>query len=170
MTNKELIEFVFYHEKDIKQAVFEKREDGCLPKTGGSGSGHCRVSDPTAQNAIRKAGHCRVSDPTAQNAIRKALEVPAVIIEYGAKTCGRRNSITLRHPEKWLKVIQYTRDYFNGTASGALFKMRYSECLTREEIICKIKIRKSQYHAMIANVMRFAEGAATGLGLIVVGR
>ena len=153
MNNKELIEFVFYHEQDIKRAVFEKREDGCLPKTGGSGSGHCRVSDPTAQNAIRKA-----------------LEVPAVIIEYGAKTCGRRNSITLRHPEKWLKVIQYTRDYFNGTASGALFKMRYSECLTREEIICKIKIRKSQYHAMIANVMRFAEGAATGLGLIVVGR
>lgn len=153
MNNKELIEFVFYHEKEIKQAVFERREDGCLPKTGGGGSGHCRVSDPTAQNAIRKA-----------------LEVPAVIIEYGAKTCGRRNSITLRHPEKWLKVIQYTRDYFNGTASGALFKMRYSECLTREEIICKIKIRKSQYHAMIANVMRFAEGAATGLGLIVVGR
>lgn len=153
MNNKELIEFVFYHEQDIKRAVFEKREDGCLPKTGGGGSGHCRVSDPTAQNAIRKA-----------------LEVPAVMIEYGAKTCGRRNSITLRHPEKWLKVIQYTRDYFNGTASGALFKMRYSECLTREEIICKIKIRKSQYHAMIANVMRFAEGAATGLGLIVVGR
>lgn len=153
MNNKELIEFVFYHENEIKRAVFEKREDGCLPKTGGGGSGHCRVSDPTAQNAIRKA-----------------LEVPAVMIEYGAKTYGRRNSITLRHPEKWLKVVQYTREYFTGTASGALFKMRYSECLTREEIICKIKIRKSQYHAMIANVMRFAEGAATGLGLIVVGR
>lgn len=153
MNNKELIEFVFYHEKEIKQAVFEKREDGCLPKTGGSGSGHCFTNDRTAQEAIRRI-----------------LDVPAVVIEYGAKTCGRRNSITLRHPEKWLKVIQYTRDYFNGTASGALFKMRYSECLTREEIICKIKIRKSQYHAMIANVMRFAEGAATGLGLIVVGR
>ena len=147
MTNKELIEFVFYHEQDIKRAVFEKREDGCLPKTGGGGSGHCFTNDRTAQEAIRRI-----------------LDVPAVVIEYGAKTCGRRNSITLRHPEKWLKVIQYTRDYFNGTASGALLKM------TREEIICKIKIRKSQYHAMIANVMRFAEGAATGLGLIVVGR
>ena len=153
MTNKELIEFVFYHEQDIKRAVFEKREDGCLPKTGGGGSGHCFTNDRTAQEAIRRI-----------------LDVPVVVIEYGAKTCGRRNSITLRHPEKWLKVIQYTRDYFNGTASGALLKMRYSECLTREEIICKIKIRKSQYHAMIANVMRFAEGAATGLGLIVVGR
>lgn len=153
MTNKELIEFVFYHEQDIKRAVFEKREDGCLPKTGGGGSGHCFTNDRTAQEAIRRI-----------------LDVPAVMIEYGAKTCGRRNSITLRHPEKWLKVVQYTREYFNGTASGALFKMRYSDCLTREEIICKIKIRKSQYHAMIANVMRFAEGAATGLGLIVVGR
>lgn len=153
MTNKELIEFVFYHEQDIKRAVFEKREDGCLPKTGGGESGHCFTNDRTAQEAIRRI-----------------LDVPAVVIEYGAKTCGRRNSITLRHPEKWLKVVQYTREYFNGTASGALFKMRYSECLTREEIICKIKIRKSQYHAMIANVMRFAEGAATGLGLIVVGR
>lgn len=149
MTNKELIEFVFYHEKDIKQAVFERREDGCLPKTGGSGSGHCRVSDPTAQNAIRKA-----------------LEVPAVIIEHGPKTCGRRNSITLRYPEKWLKVVQYTREYFNGTASGALFKMRYSDCLTREEIICKIKIRKSQYHAMVAGIIKFAEGVAVCEGLI----
>lgn len=153
MNNKELIEFVFYHEKEIKQAVFERREDGCLPKTGGGGSGHCFTNDRTAQEAIRRI-----------------LDVPAVVIEYGAKTCGRRNSITLRHPEKWLKVVQYTREYFNGTASGALFKMRYSDCLTREEIICKIKIRKSQYHAMIANVLRFAEGAAMGLGLIVVGR
>lgn len=35
MNNKELIEFVFYHEKEIKRAVFERREDGCLSKTGG---------------------------------------------------------------------------------------------------------------------------------------
>ena len=54
MNNKELIEFVFYHEKEIKRAVFEKREDGCLPKTGGSGSGHCFTNDRTAQEAIRR--------------------------------------------------------------------------------------------------------------------
>lgn len=149
MNNKELIEFVFYHEQDIKRAVFEKREDGCLPKTGGGGSGHCRVSDPTAQNAIRKA-----------------LEVPAVMIEYGAKTCGRRNSITLRHPEKWLKVVQYTREYFNGTASGALFKMRYAECLTREEACEKLKISVKQYHVMTSNIIKFAEGAAFTSGVI----
>lgn len=149
MNNKELIEFVFYHENEIKQAVFEHREDGCLPKTGGSGSRRCRVSDPTAQNAIRKV-----------------LEVPAVIIEYGAKTCGRRNSITLRHPEKWLKVVQYTREYFNGTASGTLFKMRYAECLTREEACEKLKINKPRYFAMLGSAVKFAEGAAVGLGLL----
>ena len=149
MNNKELIEFVFYHEKDIKQAVFERREDGCLPKTGGGGSGHCFTNDRTAQEAIRRI-----------------LDVPAVVIEYGAKTCGRRNSITLRHPEKWLKVIQYTRDYFNGTASGALFKMRYAECLTRQEICENLKINKPRYFEMLSNICKFAEGVAMGLGVI----
>lgn len=149
MNNKELIEFVFYNEKEIKQAVFERREDGCLPKTGGGGSGHCFTNDRTAQEAIRRI-----------------LDVPAVVIEYGAKTCGRRNSITLRHPEKWLKVIQYTRDYFNGTASGALFKMRYAECLTRQEICENLKINKPRYFAMLGSVIKFAEGTAVGLGLL----
>lgn len=150
MTNKELIEFVFYHEKDIKQAVFEKREDGCLPKTGGSGSGHCRVSDPTAQNAIRKA-----------------LEVPAVVIEYGAKTCGRRSSITLRHPEKWLTMIAFTREYFTNTISGKIYKMRYTECLTRDEICSNLRISTKQYHVMVSNIIKFAEGVAFASGLII---
>ena len=149
MNNKELIEFVFYHEQDIKRAVFEKREDGCLPKTGGGGSGHCRVSDPTAQNAIRKA-----------------LEVPAVMIEYGAKTCGRRNSITLRHPEKWLKLAAEVRNYFNGTNSGLLLKMRYTDNLTRQEICKELNISTNYYNAMRCNVIRFAEGYAAGIGLI----
>ena len=149
MNNKELIEFVFYHEKEIKRAVFERREDGCLPKTGGGGSGHCRVSDPTAQNAIRKA-----------------LEVPAVIIEYGAKTCGRRNSITLRHPEKWLKLAAEVRNYFNGTNSGLLLKMRYTDNLTRQEICKELNISTNYYNAMRCNVIRFAEGYAAGIGLI----
>ena len=129
--------------------MFERREDGCLPKTGGGGSGHCFTNDRTAQEAIRRI-----------------LDVPAVMIEYGAKTCGRRNSITLRHPEKWLKVVQYTREYFTGTASGALFKMRYSDCLTRQEICENLKINKPRYFAMLGGVIKFAEGAAMGLGVI----
>lgn len=149
MNNREMIEFVLFHEKDIRRAIFERREDGCLPKTGGGGSGHCRISDPTAQGAIR----C-------------ILEVPAIVVEYGAATYGRRNSVTLRHPERWIKMVHYTKDYFAGTVSGAVLKMRYSECLTREEIMSKIRLRKSQYHAMVADIIRFAEGAATGLGLI----
>lgn len=149
MTNKELIEFVFYHEQDIKRAVFEKREDGCLPKTGGSGSGHCFTNDRTAQEAIRRI-----------------LDVPSVVIEYGAKTCGRRNSITLRHPEKWLKVIAVTRGYFGNRTAGKVYALRYCNCRTREEILDELSIRKSQYHAMVAGIIKFAEGVAVCEGLI----
>ena len=149
MTNKELIEFVFYHEQDIKRAVFEKREDGCLPKTGGGGSGHCFTNDRTAQEAIRRI-----------------LDVPAVVIEYGAKTCGRRNSITLRHPEKWLKVIAVTRGYFGNRTAGKVYSLRYCNCRTREEILDELSIRKSQYHTMVAGIIKFAEGVAVCEGLI----
>lgn len=149
MTNKELIEFVFYHEQDIKRAVFEKREDGCLPKTGGGGSGHCFTNDRTAQEAIRRI-----------------LDVPAVVIEYGAKTCGRRNSITLRHPEKWLRVIAVTRGYFGNRTAGKVYALRYCNCRTREEILDELSIRKSQYHAMVAGIIKFAEGVAVCEGLI----
>ena len=149
MTNKELIEFVFYHEQDIKRAVFEKREDGCLPKTGGGGSGHCFTNDRTAQEAIRRI-----------------LDVPAVVIEYGAKTCGRRNSITLRYPEKWLKVIAVTRGYFGNRTAGKVYALRYCNCRTREEILDELSIRKSQYHTMVAGIIKFAEGVAVCEGVI----
>ena len=151
MNNKELIEFVFYHEKEIKQAVFEKREDGCLPKTGGGGSGHCFTNDRTAQEAIRRI-----------------LDVPAVVIEYGAKTCGRRNSITLHYPEKWLKVIQCTREFFAGTASGALIRMRYSECLTRQEICEALKINKPRFFSLTGKIIKFTEGLAIGFGILKI--
>ena len=149
MTNKELIEFVFYHEQDIKRAVFEKREDGCLPKTGGSGSGHCRVSDPTAQNAIRKA-----------------LEVPAVIIEYGAKTCGRRNSITLRHPEKWLQTVSGVKQILNGRPAGTLLRLRYKDNLTAREICEAMHVNRVRYYALKADILLAAEAYAAGLGLL----
>ena len=149
MTNKELIEFVFYHEQDIKRAVYEKREDGCLPKTGGGNSGHCRVSDTTAQSAIRRV-----------------MEIPSVMIEYGASVVGKRNTVALRHPEKWLKLAAEVRNYFNGTNSGLLLKMRYTDNLTRQEICKELNIRVNYYNAMRYNIIRFAEGYACGIGLL----
>lgn len=149
MTNKELIEFVFYHEQDIKRAVYEKREDGCLPKTGGGNSGHCRVSDTTAQSAIRRV-----------------MEIPSVMIEYGASVVGKRNTVALRHPEKWLKLAAEVRNYFNGTNSGLLLKMRYTDNLTRQEICKELNISVNYYNAMRYNIIRFAEGYACGIGLL----
>lgn len=149
MNNKELIEFVFYHEKEIKQAVFERREDGCLPKTGGGSSGHCRIPDTTAQNAIRRV-----------------MGVGSVVVEYGAATCGRRNSVTIRHPEKWLQTISGVRQILNGRPAGTLLKLRYTDNLTPPEICDAMHINKPRYYALKADVLLAAESYATGLGLL----
>ncbi|PWM78652.1 MAG: hypothetical protein DBY32_04010 [Phascolarctobacterium sp.] len=149
MTNKELIEFVLSNESEIRKAVFERRQDGCLPKTGGGSSGHCRISDPTAQNAIRNV-----------------LDVPTVVVEYGPAICGRRNSVTLRHPERWLKVAEYTREYFAGSVSGRIMVMRYRENKTRQEICSALKINKPRFFTMLSNICKFAEGVAIGMGVI----
>ena len=149
MNNKELIEFVLYHEKDIKRAVFEKREDGCLPKTGGGGSGHCRVSDITAQKAIQNV-----------------LDVSAVVIECGASVAGKRNTLTLRHPEKWLKAVSGVRQILTGRAAGALLKLRYADNLTQREVCEAMHINKARYFTLKADVLLAAEAYATGLGLL----
>lgn len=149
MNNKELIEFVLYHEKDIKRAVFEKREDGCTPKTGGGGSGHCRVSDITAQKAIQNI-----------------LDVPAVVIEYGASVAGKRNTLTLRNPEKWLKVISGVRQILTGRAAGTLLKLRYTDNKTQSEVCSAMHINKARYFTLKADVLLAAEAYATGLGLL----
>ena len=149
MNNKDLIEFVFYHEKEIKQAVFEKREDGCLPKTGGGGSGHCFTNDRTAQEAIRRI-----------------LDVPAVVIEYGAKTCGRRNSITLWHPEKWLQTVSGVKQILNGRPAGTLLKLRYKDNLTAREICEAMHVNKVRYYAIKADILLAAEAYAAALGLL----
>ena len=149
MNNKDLIEFVFYHEQDIKRAVFEKREDGCLPKTGGSGSGHCCTSDKTAQQAIRNV-----------------MGVGSVVVEYGAATCGKRNSITVRHPEKWLQTVSGVKQILNGRPAGTLLKLRYKDNLTAREICEAMHVNKVRYYALKADILLAAEAYAAGLGLL----
>lgn len=149
MNNKELIEFVFYHEQDIKRAVFEKREDGCLPKTGGGGSGHCCTSDKTAQQAIRNV-----------------MGVGSVVVEYGAATCGKRNSVTVRHPEKWLQTVSGVKQILNGRPAGTLLKLRYKDNLTAREICEAMHVNKVRYYALKADILLAAEAYAAGLGLL----
>ena len=120
-----------------------------MPKTGGGGSGHCCTSDKTAQQAIRRV-----------------MGVGSVVVEYGAATCGKRNSITIRHPEKWLQTACGVRQILTGRPAGMLMKLRYTDNMTAREICDAMHINKPRYYALKADVLLAAEAYATGLGLL----
>lgn len=149
MVDKELVEFCFFHEDAIRQAIFEKRNDGCIPKTGGNGTGHSKISDPTAQKALQRV---------------EALGT--VVVEYGVSINGRRSTMTLRNPEKWLRVIDYTKKYYSGRLQGELYRLKYRESVGRSEVCRRLGISISYYKTMLSDIIRFGEGAAAGLGLL----
>jgi hypothetical protein len=92
---RELIKFIFDYEGEIRYAVFEKRFDSCVPKTGGGN------------------GHSKVSDPTAQKALQNVMPVDVVLIEYGASINGKRETQKIRYPERWLRIIDETYKFFD---------------------------------------------------------
>ena len=95
------IEWVFRREKAIRQAVYEKRMDrGGF--TGGDGNGHCRISDPTALQAIRNV-----------------IELETIIIDDGGR---------IMYPEKWLRVIDKMREWCKeDTINAEIFRRRYED-------------------------------------------
>lgn len=148
MNTKELIEFCFYHEQEIKQAVYEKRNDGCAPKTGGGN------------------GHCKISDTTANKAITNVMPVGVVLVEYGVAYNGKRDTVALRNPEQWLKVIQWTKDQYEGGQRGEIIKARYVDSERRYLTSARLGISPQLYSVMLTDVLSFAEGLAMGMGLI----
>lgn len=149
MINKRDVDFVFSHEQAIREAVQEKRsvKGG---HTGGSG------------------GHCYISDPTAITAIRNIEEVSCVYIEYGPNTGTGRERKRLRYPERWLKVINWTREYYYESCrveQGRLLDMHYRQNISREEACEQLHIGYGKYHTMLNDVLAFAVGLATGLGI-----
>lgn len=149
MNTKDIIEFCFRYEKEIMHAVYERRHDAGSGKTGGSGSGHCFTSDTTAITAIKNIE-----------------ELPSVVVEYGAALNGKREMFTLRHPERWLKVVSWTKEHYSKNKQGDLIKMKYAESRGRREICDTIGIGTSIYHVMLNDILSFAEGVAIGIGVL----
>lgn len=142
-----IIAFCFGHYEDIVKAVAEKRLDPGTPKTGGS------------------HGHCRISDPTAMLGIRHLSEVESVEIEYGAAYNGKRATYILDLPERWIKVVKYTREYYGGQLQWELIELHFVQGLEREEVWKRMKIGKTLYHVLYNNVFSYAAGVAKGLGI-----
>lgn len=143
-----IVAFCFEHYYDIVKAVQEKRLDPATPKTGGGD------------------GNSRRSDPTAMLGIRNVSEIDCVVVEYGAAIGGRRDTFTLRHPERWLKVVNFTREYYGGQIQWQLIELRYQQGLTRDEILAELNIGRSLYHVLCNDVFCFATGVAMGIGLV----
>lgn len=129
---------IFYRAKEIKDAVKSKRLDTGKTKTGGG-------------------GHAFVSDPTAMAGIAAATEVKAVILYDG---------IVIRHPEKWLQVVDSTYKHLDSLESEVA-KSKYSHDDYRDTCT-RFGIGQSTYYCIINDCRIYAKMAACQLGLIRV--
>lgn len=139
------IEKRFYQYEKIKLAVWEARHDSGANKTGGNGSGHAFVSDPTANAAMRES-----------------MPLYAVTIEIG------KNEVeTVKQPEKWLKVIEATYKRYKGGPIEQLLKRRYAG-ESHTQICMELCISQNVYYCMLREVSRFSLACACQEGLVRV--
>lgn len=142
--NQKYIEKIFYSYDKIKRAVEEAKSDPASNRTGGNSSGHAWVSDPTANVAIRAA-----------------TPIAVVVIE----TRKGMESDRIREPEKWLRVVEATYEYFDGKLAGAVTKRRFSGEDYRKtcQDLC---ISQNIYYCITRDVSHYAQLCAVGLGLM----
>ena len=90
-----LVEYILRNDEAIKNAIVEARlKQSIGGDTGGSGSGHAMVSDPTAMAAIKQISR-----------------IKSVVLDDGN---------TVYHPEKWLMVLNYLYSVFPKTERRAV--------------------------------------------------
>ena len=150
MVDKALTEFVLAHEQDIRRAVVEKRAKA-NSRTGGGSSSHCYISDPTAAEAIRNV-----------------TEVIQISVEYGPRGLYGREKKKIKYPERWLKVIAWTKEYYNGQGreeQAKIYAARFTHKQDRETICQDMNMKHGRYHAAVNDILAFATGVAIGLGI-----
>jgi hypothetical protein len=140
-----LIERRFFQYEKIKQAVWEARNDSGANKTGGNGSGHAFVSDPTANAAMRVVSL-----------------LPAVEIEV-----GKNETETIKWPEKWLAVIEATYRRYEGGVAKKILHDRYKG-ETQVKTCMENFISKATYYFILKEIENYAMMCACQAGLVKV--
>lgn len=149
---EETIEFVLSHFTAIRIAVNEQRLESCGNggHTGGNGTGHMRVSDPTAIQAIRAIS-----------------ALPYVEIPFGPIVAGRRETWELKRPEKWLSVVEAVSDYYlHNERMKAFYESRYINNDDWHRTCKKLNLTRASYYAMRADVLHMAELYAVQYGVL----
>lgn len=145
---RKIVEFCLRHEDCIRRAIAEKRLDSGKSNTTGGG------------------GHCKISDPTAMQAINNAASITCVEVEYGPAVAGQRRIMPLKKPMEWLKVTRWVQDYYNGKPQGEILRMLYKESQLRDDICKALKISTATYYVALNDVFTYAAGLARGLNII----
>lgn len=134
----EKVDFMFYHEADIKKAVRERRMD----------SGH------TGKATAGKSGY--ISDPTAQEAIRNVTPIKSIWVK----------DTKVLHPEKWLYVIRATYEHLDNIQSKVARSRYHGE--NYQDTCIKLCISSSTYARIMAETRMYAAACAAQFGLVKI--
>ena len=167
----EIIEFCLWYEKEIQIAYAEKREGAARGVTGGNGSGHMQISDPTALQAIRNVAEINVLDVPYGPLYGKA---PKYNEETGLYEKDKRwqDTYRLRYPLKWLRVTAALKKYYlndNNTLRD-FFERRYIKKENWKQTCSELHISRDIYYVMRAEVIRAGEVYAAGMGAASMGK
>jgi len=150
----ETIEFCLWYEKDIRLAIQDARESARRGGvTGGNGSGHMRVSDPTAVQALRAVQKINV------------LDIPYGM-PYGINKRWQE-TYRLRNPLRWLLVVGFLKKRYISDTKNPLhdfFERRYVKREDWQKTCKDLGITRSRYFIMKAEVIRAGEVYAAGCG------
>ena len=136
------IDFVFYHEKKIREAVLK-----------------VRVSNSPA-GVVCPSSSGNISDPTATQAVKNLMPLKFVVISSGEM---------IEYPKHWLEVIDKTYKYCSEQKDcrAEVARRRYRHEDYRKSC-AELYISKTTYHRLLELVKMYAALKAVQFGLITV--
>ncbi len=140
-----MVDFVLQHEKDIRQAVYEKRNDW----------GDCQ-----------SIGNDIVKNPTANKAVKQASEIECVLVEYYTPSSCRPQMLKIIYPERWLHVIDCTRAAYAKHELGRDILQSYCNGEKWYDACDRLFISNASYYRVLGDIKLFAKGVARGMELI----
>lgn len=145
-----LVEKMFYYYKRTKKAVAETRAEQSYIQGGKTGGG--------------SSTHAFISDPTANNGIRRATKLSVVIIDADKVT-----EDTVKNPEDWILVVEKTLEHFSYEEDIVkVLKQRFFENRSMVYTCADIMITKDRYYRSRDLGIRYARDCAIQLGLIKI--
>ena len=140
--NIDRIEEMFRREKELREAVLERKLGGG-GRTGGA---------PT--------GHSYVSDPTAVGALRLAAELNSVALS---------NGYVVYKPEAWLSVVDAVKAWCSrDEIRQEIFRRRYNVRESYKTSCWELHIAQSTYHFVLTEIRNHALACAAQAQVIRV--